>query len=928
MHTRFLCFGHVRFSDAERRLIYAGFESRSPGDAARRQSRYDPTEVRHLGPYETINAYGEVTLDREALERDKTRLAYMKESREYLDFLTRKGALMYQEIRTLSEQAAVLRDGPQKRAIHALINKYELLGIEWGDRLEKAGMEIEDTFKRGAATPADVRVVSDIRPQDRPKFANLRYRMAQAQRELPEMLSALQAEARNLKNQFAIETQRLLADAIVEWQTFEGLKNVAGVRAQELRAAGMRAVAAIDRIGSHLFANNAGENVSPVDTEPLVQAVQQQLQASRIVLSDEEVRTSLSIEALLQMKRDLLAALTMKLPEDDLNVRQALVLTTRRERRYLVERGATDPQRIGDLGALEAQQTVELIRLRARMTNANLADPFENPSETLRLAQQELQFLQSFAPDTAEGAMRMRELYNRDPRNLGIIQRSREKMLQSDRAANDALNLDTKDLRVLYAGLGQIQKEGAALYKYMNEVSTDTYETRLSTLVEKQKDVLTRIWALEQEQAGADPKAMSDAVLRVRYQVNHVRGPSANAEFVRAIDAEMRAYVANNLRTEVNTMIVHARQANRQRTGNPVETEAAVQAILAEQRVLSLLGIDADRQKELQKEMNLVQALNDAAYRLLPDSDADKTVGGANFVRALETIDAEQRIRRAAGLDPVQERALEARRNDAMRLLSNTVDWAARGLSEVSPLSEVLRVKSLVDAEWEKRGGSAMVSATRRDELARYGQKIERLIQRDRQKKEEQETARRRKPLDDANAFLDTMKFEIQSFNNGNLRGQTSAQLETFIEQLSHCQKKIEDLRKQYEEEGYSALNVEIEAWEKESIQTRAGLDHCLFLSLSKSTDPRSIAQAARMFIHRYDQWKIQEAMRTENASNLEPSSITREQLLRDLLGGEGPDPAEGSLLKKAQGSIPIRELQEYSGLLDELQRIRAALSE
>ncbi len=951
MHPRLLCFGHVRFSDAERRLIYGeggDFEKRSPGDPR------DPLlgsfvpyheEIRLPSPYYRVDAYRRVRLDHDKIERDATVAQYESEHGEYVTYVQGEYRKLDAELSPLYQRLSVLREGSQKQRLRNLADKYQRERQQWYDDTVKQSSAIEASFRSGVPAPSVLSSVWNVRPAERARFASMRYRYQSAHAHLPQMTERLKNEIKELDAQFAAETQGLIVNALVQWQKFEGVKDLVGVGVQpaEWRAAAMRAVAAIDMAGSHLYAHHSHENVMPWDEQAVIQEAQKQLAAQGISLTPEELEHHVhlltpdpnGIETLLKMKTDLLNNMVEAAdvgPFDDvytdLHLRQALVLATRRERRYLVmERGGADPGRIGDLDAWESEQTAALIGERQKMTDGVLDG---NHAEKIRLAQHELHFLQSFAPDTDEAKIRMGKLYSRDPDSHGIIQEERIAMLQTLRADTDTVNVDSTDLDELAEGLRTVQKEGVDMFKYRNELPDGYMDERLPTLLEKQETLLRNIWRVSQENAGNDPVAMADAVSRVEGQLRRLRVSPENKEFANGMTTLLREYAQKDLRSAVNKAIRAAREQNRQPGAHLEKTERAVSAIAAERRTLSFLGIDADRIKGLDRNMDLIKVAEETEERLLPDSLNDRTVGGANFTRAIEAIDARERMMRATGLLTLdEERSLQRRRDGALGLLSRTVDWVAPGLSDISPASEVQRVKSLVKAEWDMRGGERMTDAKRFDELTGYRSKIARIERTLQQKEDEEEAKRRREPLESAKTFLSNMQFEIDAFNNGNRRAQTIAQFETFIGQLNDRQEKMQELRTQYEGQGDNTLDAEFETWENASLQTRRDLDYCLFRLLSKDNDPRSIAHAARIFISRYNQWKAEEdALSADIHATIDRSGITAEQLRTDLLGGDGTVTAEGSLLQKAEASDPIQTSNDYRGLLDDLHAMQAALLE
>lgn len=930
--------------------------------------------VARPSPYHYVDAYGRMRYDEAALQRDANVERFERQGAEFVGFVREQDNALNAELSKLLQRAAVLRDGSHRRQILALVAKYQQMRAHWGKDVDDGSKSIEADFRNFRASKAMQQRVWDIPANERPYFAAQMYRDQRARTELPGMVASLHSDVEALVKQLHAETQELFVDAMVQWQQFEGLRNNPDIHPEELRAMGMAAIAAIDRLGSHLYASHSQDIVTPDITDAAVAAAKKALDGRGIVVGADFERTVRPIPAdrngiqeLLKIKTDVLARLDEKLALSDLNLRQARVLAIRRERRYLIEQGGRDADRLAKLTEDEMFITGEMIRARKALTDAV---PDDRPDEKLRLAQHELHFLQSFAPADAEGKARMKELSNRDPAAPGIIQKARLAMIDAERAENDELMrplADPYDRTPLTSGasaaqtaLQNVRAEGLFLFRYRNELPLDA-EERMKQLVGLQHQLLVEWWNFEIASADGSPERMASVVEGMEKEFRKLQISKDNLSFLESMVPVLMTYVRGDLRTAVNEAVAAARNADPKNADDrAAKVQTAIAAVAAERRVLTLLRVDPDRLTSVERELSLVAEVGASAESRLEALETGLPEF-RGFNRALAAVDAEESAMKTAfgSLSPDQRRTLDGRRAKVFELLSKNVDAAVKAMSSKRTNVSVGRANDFVQYELTMRGGGSMTDTQRYTTLMGYQDSISKAVEelreeeaaarakkaegeaardaakaeeeraeREAEAKEDVERAERMKPLTDAELLLAEIEEFLEAVDHREKNpapenvGETLIllkaieRLDGFVERLHAADIALMRLQQEAEKLKWEDVPPRVALWNEWKLEVRARLDRRLQEYLVRLGTRDAIERAAHVFMTRYLQLRTEQDVAPADplASGTRLSGETREELIAEM---EGP---RGLLARAVYAGIDNAVLHEIERAYGELK--------
>jgi hypothetical protein len=606
-------------------------------------------------------------------------------------------------------RATMLREGPQKAALIAIVKKYREKRYEWGESTKKQREEVAKWFKDGNLSEEIKQSVQHVPPHAQQFFVQQNVVAGSARIELPAMLRDFEAEVGVILDESKRRTSEMAADFVVLLQKWNQVKGT-DIDPADIRKVGEELVRSIDVLGSYLYVNYTAETASDEQKNSFMDDVEQNLVARGLILDDDvDVPTPdrAGMRHMLVEKEQILETLCNN-ETDDVMLRRRHVVALAQAQRAFIEHGGTsdDIQEIAEKRAVAEGVLANLALRQTSQTTANNLKPWEG----LVAAQRE-RFILEGLQQTFDVQARLNALNrSKDGGSLGIIGGECLKVLDPLKNATSAITRDaltTPD--ACTAALATIRAEGAMLWKLQSDLNPEAVSHRLNTLVKMQWAIINKRWEIERKAAGDDPLKISAAIVASARGLGSLRANKANepavAEFEKILATEARA-----MRGPVNSAIATASSLN------PLTIDTvrkAVELIAAEMSALRSLGIDNDRIESIGKELALIDKLGMdveaqviIGTRFSPDLAKFKEMSALLhrqdvMVRAVFHADPERLATRM--------KSIEKQRESLMKAFNDAVNTAVGNLDEkTSTVEQVEKASELLEEAFRQKGGDNM----------------------------------------------------------------------------------------------------------------------------------------------------------------------------------------------------------------------------
>lgn len=473
----------------------------------------------------------------------------------------------------------------------------------------------------------------------------------------------------------------------------------------------LKAIADLNTFGSHIYKYYKGQDVPKEQMDAYVKGTRAYMESTGALKKNEKLKVLMvtadekGIQQLLELRTEMIGTLAFEpvKPEDyDIDLMNGYMVFMRSEREYLKRTGVENKRTEGIDNTIDSSSKTYLGMLGDR-TNTLTFDIENNPQEVLVAASRELQYLQAYHP--TEFVDRMKYLGNRDEgTGLGLIQKALNVQHWPLMNATDNAIADPNATQV--SRLVAARAEIAFLKRHAGMMPLNA-DVRLGYLNGLEDGSVEKIFLAVMSKVNAKDPVGSVRAIESLYRENNDLAKRANKvelfkkfteAFLQAARGPIREGV-NAAITAVDTLPKDADDNTRVAT-----IDAAINAIGAESKLLTDLGIDADRVALIQKKIPMIDTR--IAVRQKQETElapgAKKQAGLEDFRKVWEMLKGEEAaIRVAYARDPKTMNAklaeVATRKESFKKTIAAAADSAVASLNEkTSTLDDASRAEALL----------------------------------------------------------------------------------------------------------------------------------------------------------------------------------------------------------------------------------------